>query len=142
MLLGWCCSFLPRDLLVCGGSSAVQELLIRHPERKIRVLVVWEPILATDWRPPSESTLARMPDSRVRQFWDPTHAVAGKLSEIVKQKPPQPEPGCCVQNGFSWDDAILYAPREHWKDEPTSVFWNGPVVRIIPALENALNEHR
>jgi hypothetical protein len=46
-------------------------------------------------------------------------------NEIVKQKPPQPEPSCCVQKGY-WDDAILYAPHAHWKDEPTSVFWNGP----------------
>jgi hypothetical protein len=28
----------------------------------------------------------------------------------------------------------------HWKDAPASVFWNGPVVRIIPSLENSLNE--
>ena len=103
------------------------------------MLVVWEPILATDWSPPSGSTLARMPDWRVRQFWDPTHAVAGKLNGNAKQQPP---PSCCVQNGFYWDDAILYAPHAHWKDEPTSVFWNGPVVRIIPALESALNEQR
>jgi len=41
-----------------------------------------------------------------------------------------------------WDDAILYAPHAHWKDGPTSVFWNGPVARIIPGLEKALNDQR
>jgi hypothetical protein len=106
------------------------------------VLVVWEPILATDWRLPSGSTLARIPDRRVRQLWDPEHVVAKALNEIVKQEPPQPEPSCCVQNNFYWDDAILYASQRQWKDKPGSVFWNGPVVRIVPALENALNEHR
>ena len=105
----------------------------------MRVLVVWEPILTTDWRPPSGSTLARIPDRQVRQFWDSKHVVAKALNKIVKQKSPQPEPSCCVQNGFYWDDAILYAPHAHWKDEPTAVFWNGPVVRIIPGLEKALN---
>jgi hypothetical protein len=104
------------------------------------VLVVWEPILATDWTSPSGNTLARIRDPRVRQFWDGKHLVASALNEIVKQKPPQPEPACCVQKGFYWDDAILYAPHERWKDEPTSVFWNGPVIRIVPALEKALNE--
>jgi len=106
----------------------------------VRVLVVWQPILATDWRSPSGSTLARIPDGRVRQFWDPKHVVAGALNEIVKQKPRQPEPSCCIQKGFYWDDAILYTPHAHWKNEPTSVFWNGPVVRIIPGLEKALND--
>jgi hypothetical protein len=106
----------------------------------MRVLVVWEPILATDWRSPSGSTLARIPDRRVRQFWDPKHVVTRKLNEIAMQKPPQPEPSCCIQQGFYWDQAILYAPHEHWKDEPTSLFWNGPVARIISGLEKTLND--
>jgi hypothetical protein len=104
------------------------------------VLVVWEPILATDWKSPSANTLARIPDQRVRQFWDSKHVVANALNKIVKQKSPKPEPSCCVQKGFYWDDAILYGPHAHWQDEPTSVFWNGPVVRIIPGLEKALSE--
>ena len=104
------------------------------------MLVVWEPILATDWKSPSANTLARIPDRRVRQFWDAKHVVASALNEIAKQKPQQPEPSCCVQNGFYWDDAILYAPQAHWKDARASIFWNGPVVRIIPGLERALNE--
>ena len=106
------------------------------------MLVVWEPILATDWKSPSANTLARIRDQRARQFWDSKHVVASALSEIAKQSPPQPAPTCCVQQGFYWDDAIVYAAHAHWKDEPISVFWNGPVVRIVPTLENALNEHR
>jgi hypothetical protein len=86
--------------------------------------------------------VARIPDRRVRQLWDPEHVVAKALNEIVKQEPPQTEPSCCVQNNFYWDDAILYASQRQWKDKPGSVFWNGPVVRIVPALGNALNEHR
>ena len=104
------------------------------------MLVVWEPILATDWKSPSANTLARIPDRRVQQFWDSKHVVAAALNEIVKQKPPLPEPSCCVQKGFYWDDTILYAPHARWKDEPAAIFWNGPVARIIPTLEKALNE--
>jgi len=106
----------------------------------VRVLVVWEPILATDWRSPSGSTMARIPDKRVRQFWDPKHVVAGALNEIAKQKPPHPEPSCCMQKGFYWDEAILYAPHAHWKDEPNATFWNGPVARIISGLEKTLDD--
>jgi hypothetical protein len=80
-----------------------------------------------------------MPDWRVRQFWDPTHAVAGKLNEIAKQEPPQPGPTCCVQKGFYWDEAILYAPHARWKAGPNSEFWNGPVAQIISGLEKTLN---
>lgn len=106
------------------------------------MLVVWEPILTTDWRPPSGSTLARVPDGRVRQFWDPTHVVSGALAETVKGKPPEAQPTCCVQKGFYWDDAILYSRGTRWKDAAPSAFWNGPVVRVVFNLEKSLNEQR
>ena len=104
------------------------------------MLVVREPILATDWRAPGGSTLARIPDRRVRQFWDPKHLVTEELTRIAKQKLGQLEPDCCVKKGFHWDEAILYVPHSHWKDGPAPMFWNGPVFRIAPALEKALNE--
>ena len=106
----------------------------------MRVLIVWEPILATDWKAPSGSTLARIPDRRARQFWDPKHLVAGELTRIVKQNSGQPEPDCCVKRGFHWDEVALYAPRARWSAGPTPVYWNGPVFRIASALEKALNE--
>jgi len=103
------------------------------------VLVVWEPILATDWRSPSGSTLARISDQRAQQFWDPKHVVAQELSRIAKGKS-QMEPDCCVSKGNHWDEAILYAPRSKWSEGPTPVFWNGPVVKVIPGLESMLRE--
>src|ERR1700730_14267182 len=109
------------------GASAAQQLLARQTGRKVQVLVVWEPILATDWRPPSGSTLARIPDQRVRQFWDPQNLVAQQVSRIAKAKP-QAEPDCCVHNGNHWDEVMVYAPSSKWSDGPRPLFWNGPVV--------------
>lgn len=129
----------PHLTHLSAGGSAAEQLVARHAGQNLRVLVVWEPMLPTDWRPPSRSTLARVPDLRTRQFWDPKHLVAGALRESAKQKPPQPGPECCIQKGFYWDDAILYAPHERWEDEPVPSFWNGPVVHVIPGLKNALN---
>ena len=103
------------------------------------MLVVWEPILATDWRSPSGSTLARISDRRARQFWDPKHLVAEQLNRIAKEKP-QAEPECCVNKGNHWDEAILYALPLKWSEGPTPVFWNGPVVKVIPRLESMLRE--
>jgi hypothetical protein len=106
----------------------------------MRVLVVWEPILATDWRAPGTRVLGRIPDRRARQFWDPKHLVAEELARIAKQKPDQPAPECCVRKGFHWDEVALYAPHARWSDAPTPVYWNGPVYRIAPALEKTLQE--
>jgi hypothetical protein len=107
----------------------------------VRVLVVWEPVLATDWGAPSRSTLWRISDARARQFWDPHHLVSLELSRIKLAKPGQQAPACCENEGFFWDDAILYAPRTPWKDMPVAVFWNGPVWKIIPDLEKAVRSH-
>jgi hypothetical protein len=100
----------------------------------------WEPILATDWRPPGGSTLGRIAEGRARQFWDPEARRVRRSEGSRNQTPPQPKPHCCIQNGFYWDEAILYPAGEHWKDAPASMFWNGPVVRIIPSLEKSLSE--
>jgi hypothetical protein len=122
------------------GASAAQQLLERKADRKMRVLVVWEPILITDWRPPSGSALARISDGRVRQFWDRNHVVSGALAEIAKRKPPEAQPTCCVQKGFYWDEAILHPRGARWKDAVPSAFWNGPVVRVVPGPEKVLND--
>ena len=103
------------------------------------MLVVWEPILATDWRSPSRSILARIPDTRAKQFWDPKHLVAQELGRIAKGKPEKPKPDCCVNKGFFWDEVILYTPHSRWKEAPTSIYLNGPVVRVMPGLEEALH---
>jgi hypothetical protein len=55
-------------------------------------------------------------------------------------KPGQTEPLCCRDNGFFWDEAILFAPHEQWQDAPVSVFWNGPVWKIIASLERAVGD--
>lgn len=66
--------------------------------------------------------------------------MAAEIARIAEQKTVQPEPDCCVEKGFHWDEAALYGPHVRWGDGPTPVYWNGPVYRIASALENALNE--
>ena len=79
----------------------------------------------TDWKAPSHSTLARIPDRRARQFWDPQHLVAAEIARIAQQKSVQSEPDCCVKKGFHWDEVALYGPHARWGDGPTPVYWNG-----------------
>ena len=113
-------------------------MLADHRERNLRVLVVWEPILATDWRQPTSGTLARLPDLRVRQFWDRNHLVSAALTGIAARHPPEPRPDCCIDRGFYWDEAILFPPGTLWDDSAYSAFWNGPVVKAAPDLEKSL----
>lgn len=60
------------------------------------------------------------------------------LSRIAKLKAGQLQPDCCEDEGFFWDDAILYGPHTEWKELPVPDFWNGPVWKIMPSLERAV----
>lgn len=113
-------------------------MLQQNPQWKLRVLVVWEPILATDWQPPSGSTLERVSDARAQQFWDPHHEVSKVLNRMADLVPLKPRPNS--DKGFYWDEAIVYAPHSKWKDEPAPLFWQGAVYQVIPSLTTALEE--
>jgi hypothetical protein len=106
------------------------------------VLVVWEPILFTDWGPPRASALGRIPDLRARQFWDPRHLVARAVGRAANRQPALPGPSCCINDGLHWDEALLYPPGPHWNDAPAPAVWDGPVYKIIPRLEEALGADR
>jgi hypothetical protein len=112
--------------------------LQRNADPSLRVLVVWEPMLATDLRSPVRSTLGRIPDRRGSQFWDPQHLVAKDLIKIAGEHSEQPKPACCFDNGLFWDDAVLFPPHSTWRQTPTAIFWNGAVVRVTTDLEKAL----
>ncbi len=104
------------------------------------MLVVWEPILVTDWGSPSASTLARISDIRARQFWDPGHLISNALKEMAAHRPSQPATNS--GKGFYWDQAMVYAPHSQWERAPQPTFWKGPVYRVTPGLEEALSRSR
>lgn len=119
------------------GASATETLLAGHPEWKVRVFTVWEPILPTDWRSPSGSTLGRLSDARVRQFWDPEHEISNELRQMASTEPSEPRPNS--GNGFYWDQALLYPPQAQWNGAKP-VFWQGPVFQVVDGLQAAIKD--
>jgi hypothetical protein len=120
----------------------VEEILKRNPDPKLRVLVVWEPMLFMDVTAPSGSTLARISDGRVRQFWDPGHLVSAELTRRRAARPGQPKPDCCENGGIYWDDALVFPSHAKWKDMPPAIFWNGTIWKVAPELEKAIQNAR
>jgi hypothetical protein len=94
-------------------------------------------MLATDLGAPTPVVLQRLQDPRARQFWDPQHTLALRLA--ADARPPQPHEHCCDQKGVLWDLAAVYPPGALWSDHiPAAAFFDGPVVKVKPALETAL----
>jgi hypothetical protein len=119
------------------GSSAVQSILARHPDALTRVFVVWEPILPTDWAPPTTFAMHRIPDRRAQQYWDRDHVLAKRLAADARS--PQPEQDCCDRSGVLWDLAAVYPQGVLWEARmPTATVFNGPVVDVTSAIESAI----
>jgi hypothetical protein len=98
------------------------------------VFVVWEPILSTDWSPPSTFALNLIPDRRVQQYWDPDHIIAKNLAADRDRF--QPKEDCCDRSGILWDLVAVYPPNPVWIDRvPAAILFNGPIVDVKEDLE-------
>jgi len=99
--------------------------------------VVWEPILSTDWSPPSTFAMNLIADGRARQYWDPDHVVAKKLA--ADRRAPQPQEECCERSGILWDLIAVYPRGVTWNERvPIAVLFNGPVVDLKAEIESSL----
>jgi hypothetical protein len=108
------------------GASAVEEVLEKQRDQGIRVFVVWEPVLPTDWAAPSTATLARARDNRVQQYWDKGRLLSKAMGEKDKYS-------------IVWDHVAVYAPGTLWSDTPPApLYQDGPVVRVVSGLTQAL----
>ena len=94
-------------------------------------------MIPTDWLPPGTGVLRRLSDARVQQYWDEQHALARRMAADARA--PQPVQECCVRNGILWDLAAVYPPDARWDARmPPAAVFNGPVVDIVEAIEQAL----
>ena len=114
-------------------------MLASRQRTPVRVFAIWEPILFTDFAPPISAVLRRMDDSRVRQFWDPRHALSAQMKKDAR--PPQPVQDCCERSGHLWDLAAVYPAGATWTDRmPSATIFNGPVADLSESLTAALDQ--
>jgi hypothetical protein len=98
-------------------------MLSKQPAANIKVFAVWQPILVTDFRPPTTGVLKRIADVRAAQFWDPNHLLAAQIPG---------EPDCCRSNGVLWDVVAIYPPGAVWNEKlPAPSSLTGPVVDTL-----------
>lgn len=96
--------------------------------RPIRVFVVWEPVLVTDWRAPSTATLKRVSDQSAIQFWDKGRLLSRAMGEHDK-------------NSIVWDEIVVYAGDAVWKRVPPEPYYRGgPVLDVIKPARAAIGQ--
>jgi hypothetical protein len=124
------------------GASALDALLAEFPDARLRVQVVWEPVLKTDIAAPLTSVLGLIKDRRVRQYWDPGRIVSADLVRTFNQNPARYGRDEDLPPGFvAWDLVAVFAKDAHWeRDLPVPVQYDGPVVHAIDATRTAIAE--
>jgi hypothetical protein len=120
---------------VAGASWAQKEILERHPDAKLRVYAVWQPILFSDFRVAWREGLLH--DPRVVHLWDADKAVArwfAEYSDLRAEDGSRPP---------AWDLLYLFGPDARWDkalDKPEA--GDGPIVkagpRLLPVIEARL----
>src|SRR5439155_25489806 len=113
----------PTCPLCLRGVSKIEEMLKTMESVDVRVLVVWEPVLTSDWGKPTRPAMSRISDDRAMQFWDKDHLVSKQLSEHLSAASIQPS--CCKSGGILWDVAVLYPRHVLWGAAPLSMA--GPI---------------
>ena len=101
--------------------------MLKHFSGKpMHVFVVWEPVLPTDLGAPSTSTLRRLSDRRVSQYWDKQHLVSRLLGERDR-------------SSVIWDYVGVYQPGALWdQSPPTPTFSKVPVIRGIGGTKETI----
>jgi len=101
-------------------------MLNRFAGKPVRVFVVWEPVLPTDWTSPSTPTLRRIADSRVAQFWDKGRLISRSMGEHDRRS-------------VVWDFIAVYGPGAVWNaHSPQAIYQGGPIVLVIQPARTAL----
>ena len=94
--------------------------------KPVRIFVVWEPVLFTDWSSPSTATLGRLANSRAAQFWDKGRLISHSMGEHDR--------GSVV-----WDYIAVYPTGAVWEARPPQPLYDGgPVIRVLNEARAAL----
>jgi hypothetical protein len=118
---------------VClSGISALQRVLAAKPDPQLRVFVIWEPVLVTDWTAPSSFTLGRLSDRRAQQYWDRGRLLSKTMGEKGK-------------DSVVWDYAAIHPKGAIWQDVPPKPSFEGGTVLdvtddLLQALDLALKQ--
>ena len=112
------------------------------PQHDVRVFVVWQSILESDWTRPGAGILHRVHDTRARQYWDPENIFPKVLRDRMRADASHPLPSCCeAHEGIPWDLVAVYAPGAQWSDSlPAAAYIDGPVYQVKAALTQAISK--
>lgn len=114
------------------------ENVLRSKARAgVRVFVIWEPVLETDWGDPGQRITGSVPDARAEHFWDPARRLSSLLGGVqhIDRLAADRSIGFRMRDVI-WDTALVYPPGAKWGDPAQLLV--APVVKYEAQLRAAL----
>lgn len=107
----------------------------------LRVFVVWEPVIGTDWGTPSPSLPGMVSDARARHYWDHGRKLSARLGGVAKVETLALKSHLAFRmKDVIWDAALVYPPGAGL-DARAAVLL-APVVKFQPQLAAAVEPAR
>ena len=118
----------------------MESVLRDAHDPSLRVFVVWEPVLLTDWHAPSAAALARIPDTRAVQYWDRGHVLSAEIRRAAQSNAIGVLGTHRLRSLIVWDFVGIYPPGVRWDNAfPAAEFAGAPVVRVIDDVRAAIS---
>ena len=122
------------------GASALGDVLKKVGGRPVRVFVVWESVLWTDFAPPTSKVLSLVSDSRASQYWDKGLLLSAK-AESLRNTSARQAAAAAAKNAVVWDVAAIFPPGARWDANfPSPTFASRPVIARIDEIQRQLSE--
>jgi hypothetical protein len=96
-------------MCLSGAREVQKELLEKVKNDKLRVLVIWTPVLPWDDRDKALDAAKLIPDRRATHFWDKARSLGKEYAKALKL------PG---GGTFAWDVYLVFDPPMLWKETP------------------------
>lgn len=105
------------------------------PNAKVKVFVIWEPIVFSDIAIPADSVLSRVTDARAAQYYDRKHLVSKALQAQMLARGVTGR-DYFVKDEYVWDTVAVYPPGIHWEDSGGAKpdFVGAPAVEVSDRL--------
>lgn len=96
----------------------------------------------TDYAPPSDAALARIPDIRVAQFWDRRRLTSENALPVLRNDAaPVIGSQSLVTGRVVWDFVAIYPKGARWGSAfPAPVFKGAPVVDVMTEFKSKLRD--
>jgi len=102
-------------------------VLDRMDDPKLRIHVIWGPMLGGETEADAREAAALMPDPRAAHYWTGAHTLAEALRAPAGLK-----------EELAWDTFLVFAPGARWEDAPPSPAYVMHVGKRLPP-ERRLN---